>query len=60
MPAAAKPSWFSLAILSGATAPCTPSDDLRVEYLANPLGLDVAAPRFSWELADSSFNSLRA
>ena len=24
--------------------------DLRVEYLKNPIGIDVAAPRFSWEM----------
>ena len=27
--------------------------DLRTEHLANPLGLDETAPRFSWKLADS-------
>ena len=26
--------------------------DLRTEYLDNPLGLDVAAPRFSWQLQE--------
>ena len=27
--------------------------DLRTEHLVNPLGLDEAAPRFSWKLADT-------
>ncbi|EIP99815.1 alpha-L-rhamnosidase [Opitutaceae bacterium TAV1] len=27
--------------------------DFRCEFLSNPLGLDEAAPRFSWKLADS-------
>ena len=27
--------------------------DLRCEHLVNPLGLDEAAPRFSWKLADT-------
>ena len=27
--------------------------NLRCEYLVNPLGLDIAAPRLSWELRDS-------
>ncbi|HEY8062748.1 MAG TPA: family 78 glycoside hydrolase catalytic domain [Gemmatimonadales bacterium] len=26
---------------------------LRVEHLVNPLGIDVARPRFSWQMADS-------
>ena len=26
---------------------------LRVEHLANPLGIDVATPRFSWQMADA-------
>ena len=28
-------------------------ENLRVEYLTNPLGLDAARPRFSWQLASS-------
>ncbi|HEY9249066.1 MAG TPA: hypothetical protein VIO38_08040, partial [Rariglobus sp.] len=27
--------------------------DLRTEHLANPLGLDEPAPRFSWKLANT-------
>ncbi len=26
--------------------------DLRCEYLANPIGVDAAAPRFTWKIAD--------
>ncbi len=29
-------------------------EDLRCEYLAEPLGLDTPLPRFSWKLVDSS------
>lgn len=32
-------------LLSGATI-----ENLRTEYLVNPLGLDKSAPRFTWEL----------
>ncbi|SHE40332.1 alpha-L-rhamnosidase [Mariniphaga anaerophila] len=44
----------SLAILLGFLG-CTPSDsdfpcNLRVEYLTEPLGVDVPQPRFSWQL----------
>ena len=28
--------------------------DLRCEYLANPLGIDVHVPRFSWKLVDTN------
>ena len=28
-------------------------ENLRVEYLTNPLGLDAARRRFSWQLASS-------
>ncbi|HAS84247.1 MAG TPA: hypothetical protein DCS43_16615 [Verrucomicrobia bacterium] len=28
-------------------------NDLRCEYLANPLGVDTPEPRFSWKLVDS-------
>lgn len=30
---------------------------LRTEYLSNPLGIDVASPRFSWALSVRSFRS---
>lgn len=30
-----------------------PPADLRCEFLRNPLGVDAAKPRLSWEIADS-------
>lgn len=33
-----------------AAAPAVSVENLRCEYLHNPLGIDVAAPRLSWEL----------
>ena len=32
--------------------------DLRTEYLRNPLGLDVEAPRFSWQIVPSANSSI--
>lgn len=29
--------------------------DLRVEYLTNPMGIDVTYPRFSWKLKSDEF-----
>ncbi|MEO0332229.1 MAG: family 78 glycoside hydrolase catalytic domain, partial [Bacteroidota bacterium] len=31
-------------------------DDLRTEYLSNPLGIDETAPRFSWKLLSNAKN----
>lgn len=36
----------------GGDPPCRPVH-LRCEWLENPLGIDAAAPRLSWEMADS-------
>jgi alpha-L-rhamnosidase len=33
---------------------------LRVEYLANPVGLDVVRPRLSWEIASAERNTVQA
>lgn len=33
--------------------------NLRTEYLTNPLGIDVANPRFSWELSSESRGTLQ-
>jgi alpha-L-rhamnosidase len=40
-------STAGLLLLLGAAAP---PDDLRCEYLVNPLGIDAARPRLSWKL----------
>ncbi|MGV8095158.1 MAG: family 78 glycoside hydrolase catalytic domain [Mangrovibacterium sp.] len=37
---------------------CRP-DHLRCEYLANPLGVDVSHPRFTWMLNDSRYGALQ-
>lgn len=34
-----------------------PSIDIRCEYMQNPLGLDVALPRFSWSVTNSGNDS---
>ena len=31
----------------------TTPDDLRCEYMPNPIGLDTTRPRFSWKLTDT-------
>ncbi len=35
-------------------------EDLRVEYLRNPLGLEAAAPRFSWILSSAERNQVQS
>ncbi len=37
-------------VVSCKTTPETGVNDLRVEYLKNPLGVDTPAPRFSWKI----------
>jgi len=46
---------LSAASLKGALAPC----DLRVEYLANPLGVDTPQPRFFWKTGTASAANLK-
>ena len=38
-------------VLSACSSPATSVGRLRCEYLDNPLGVDTARPRLSWELA---------
>ena len=49
-------AWFVVAAVSGAVMAAEPAvappAHLRCEYRENPLGLDVAAPRLSWQLQD--------
>lgn len=40
--------------LWGAVAVSAAVTDMRVEHLANPLGIDVESPRFSWQMATDS------
>jgi alpha-L-rhamnosidase len=64
MAAAAGSDRFGAMILAaallaflGVLAPIPPSParavQLRVEHLANPLGIDAHRPRFSWRMSDS-------
>lgn len=39
----------SVALLVGAGTSCAEPVELRCEHLVNPLGIDAAAPRFSWQ-----------
>ena len=54
-------TFFSCATLSG-TYPqfdkCVP-DNLRCEYLVNPIGIDATAPRLSWQLNDKRHGALQ-
>jgi alpha-L-rhamnosidase len=38
-------------LLAGCRQESIRIDNLRCEYLTNPLGIDVSSPRFSWEIA---------
>ena len=38
--------------LAGELKPGTLVGDLTVEYMTNPLGIDVATPRFGWQIHD--------
>jgi alpha-L-rhamnosidase len=47
--------------LPSAQAQLAPSvDGLRVEYLTNPLGIDVMQPRLSWRIASTRRNTMQA
>jgi alpha-L-rhamnosidase len=53
--------FFLIGTLSAAysqSVRCTP-DKLRCEYLINPLGVDVRAPRLSWMLNDNRYESVQ-
>ena len=44
--------WITLlAVMLSATAHAVTVDNLRCEYLKEPLGIDVAKPRLSWQLS---------
>ena len=47
------------ALASGADAPKAPAN-LRCEYDQNPVGIDVAAPRLSWEVNDARRGAVQA
>jgi alpha-L-rhamnosidase len=54
MPTTRLTPFISAAFLIASLASLRAADvvDLRCEYLTDPLGIDVVAPRFSWKQAD--------
>jgi alpha-L-rhamnosidase len=54
LPAAIAATVSVLAVLLAAPAACElrAPDGLRCEYMTNPVGIDVASPRFAWEIRD--------
>jgi alpha-L-rhamnosidase len=51
--AAAAVGWRSSAAQQNAASPALSVKNLRCEYKTDPLGIDVAKPRLSWELVSS-------
>src|SRR5689334_22102360 len=52
---------LSLSLLASAQTPVTPTvSGLRVEYLSNPIGIDVVQPRLSWRIASARRNTMQA
>ncbi|KAA6302995.1 MAG: hypothetical protein EZS26_000890 [Candidatus Ordinivivax streblomastigis] len=47
-------SIWMLLLLSITTLSASVINDLRVEYLKNPVGIDVSRPRFSWKIASEA------
>ena len=52
---------FLLPVLALLAASCEPDapfriEGLQVDYMENPLGLDVASPRFSWKMASDRYD----
>ncbi len=41
---------LAAALVNGCGSPSLVVHDLRVEYLTNPMGVDVSQPRFSWKI----------
>jgi alpha-L-rhamnosidase len=50
---------FFLNILWAVSFAQSAPDHLRCEYLVNPLGIDVASPRLSWQLNDSRHGAVQ-
>src|SRR5258705_9002021 len=52
---------LSLSLLAAAQIPLAPTvTGMRVEYLANPIGIDVVQPRLSWRIASARRNTMQA
>ena len=50
-----------LTLLASAQAQGVPTvGGLRVEYVANPVGIDVVQPRLSWQIASTRRNTMQA
>src|SRR5262245_14045464 len=55
-------TWWWRPVLALMVLPVQPQlrvDALRVEYLTNPMGIDVARPRFSWKLLSTVRNTVQ-
>ena len=52
-------TWFGAPDGLAASGP-TPPTNLRCEYLTNPLGIDVAQPRFAWVLGHSERGEIQS
>ena len=50
----------SLAVSSTANGQVSKPGNLRAEYRVNPLGIDVASPRLSWEISDPRRGALQS
>ncbi|HYS97679.1 MAG TPA: alpha-L-rhamnosidase, partial [Candidatus Dormibacteraeota bacterium] len=52
---------LTLAVLAAQVAQVGPTvEGLRVEYLTNPIGIDVVQPRLSWRIASTRRNTMQA
>ena len=50
---------LALAVLAAQVAQVGPTvEGLRVEYLTNPIGIDVVQPRVSWRIASARRNTM--
>src|SRR5574344_2219408 len=47
---------FSLTLFAGCTK-ITQINNLQTEYQVNPLGIDVAQPRFSWQMQSEEYGA---
>ena len=50
---------LATALLLPTLLPAATLENLRTEYLVNPLGLDKPAPRFTWELHSAEARGLK-
>ena len=51
--------WVFFCALAASAEPPLSVTNLRCEYKTNPIGIDIAEPRFSWELVSSQRGTLQ-